>query len=385
MTAEHISVLHDLLRELDDGQGDKTIWTPESLKSMSSWQQQDAQEYFSVIIDKVITERAKIDNAFRRCDGLDISSLSQSESHGRLNLKMRVPDAMPMQGLLAQRVACLECGTTEGISLIPFNCLTVPLERQSWCSIQQCLDSYIDIDQIPNVECACCTLKATATKILALLESLDTEPATEALRKQSSDRLSIIKQVIDNGDYSDQALTETCRIPKRAWKSSTKTRQAVVARCPPALTIHINRSLFDEHTGQQRKNHAKVTYPTQLDMSRWTLGSQDDLQQCETWQTEPLASMADSNSDQSNRSSIYVLKAVISHEGQHEDGHYICYRQHAGGSKWWELSDDSVVEVDREDVLGQTGAFMLFYERLDVGVEVHRRRDYMFDVTARPE
>ncbi len=52
---------HDALRNIIgrlnnlDNEG-KRLWTPSALKSMNSWQQQDAQEYFSRIIDKVDKE-----------------------------------------------------------------------------------------------------------------------------------------------------------------------------------------------------------------------------------------------------------------------------------------------------------------------------------------
>jgi len=75
----------------------------------------------------------------------------------------------------------------------------------------------------------------------------------------------------------------------------------------------------------------------------------------------------------------YVLRAAVTHYGRHENGHYICYREHPEHikdtdkdtlskqtpTKWWRLSDDDVSAVSEDHVLGQGGVFMLFYERLD--------------------
>ncbi|KAK7539257.1 hypothetical protein IWX46DRAFT_207900 [Phyllosticta citricarpa] len=77
----------------------------------------------------------------------------------------------------------------------------------------------------------------------------------------------------------------------------------------------------------------------------------------------------------------YQLRAVVSHYGRHENGHYVCYRKHpfnttdfgtqksADGADqpeevWWRLSDEDVSRVSKEDVLAQDGVFMLFYEAM---------------------
>ena len=93
---------------------------------------------------------------------------------------------------------------------------------------------------------------------------------------------------------------------------------------------------------------------------------------------------------------LYRLKAVVTHYGRHENGHYIAYRQHpravqatedaaedaedgkpedsqvdnSGKLPWWRLSDEDVSTVSDEDVLQQGGVFMLFYEREEQPVSV---------------
>lgn len=63
----------------------------------------------------------------------------------------------------------------------------------------------------------------------------------------------------------------------------------------------------------------------------------------------------------------YNLKAVVSHYGTHNYGHYICYRKYRG--TWWRVSDETVHVVREEEVLDGRGTFMLFYERDDGFVE----------------
>ncbi len=101
------------------------------------------------------------------------------------------------------------------------------------------------------------------------------------------------------------------------------------------------------------------------------------------------------------RGPVYVLRAVVTHYGRHENGHYVCFRPRntektprsalatekescltseplaADGSRdfdeplvsaekiWWRISDDQITPVDKDAVLRQGGAFMLFYDCLD--------------------
>ena len=205
------------------------------------------------------------------------------------------------------------------------------------------------------------------------------------LRHAMMERLSNIQEAIDTKDFSDSALVKKCQIPKSARVSSTKTRQAVIARAPPALVIHVNRSLFDEYTGAQKKNYADVHYPRILDALPWCLGTRiEDEASTECWAMDPTKSLVPGTRTLDDSSAIsYQLKAVVTHYGRHENGHYICYRQHtssqptpddatlpvektssAGASEnWWRLSDDDVSTVTEHDALNQGGVFMLFYER----------------------
>jgi ubiquitin carboxyl-terminal hydrolase 1 len=84
------------------------------------------------------------------------------------------------------------------------------------------------------------------------------------------------------------------------------------------------------------------------------------------------------------RGPVYELRAVITHFGRHENGHYIAYRKHPAGKsdreavddgnekesetqteKWWRLSDDEVSQVSEDEVLDQGGVFMLFYDLVE--------------------
>ena len=410
------TALKELVAKLNDPENlGKTFWTPADLKSMSSWQQQDAQEYFSKVSDELEKDALKVAKAKpgkfgleglptierdETCscssDGFAAPKSGEADSLRRANVG-RLPEELrslivrnPLEGLLAQRVGCQKCGYVEGLSLVPFNCLTVPLGRQWLYDVRTCLDEYTALEPINGVECAKCTLlraKQQMEQILCQLHAklgdpvIVSEDTSRALRESLQERLKLVNRALIEEDFSDQVLKK-CQIPARGRVSTTKSRQAVVARAPRCLVIHVNRSNFDELTGVQSKNTANVRFPQQLDLAPWCLGQgpgvDDKNDDVEQWNVDPSKSMLSDSDDLEDLDSgkKYELRAVVTHYGRHENGHYICYRKapyaiekdHDEANKshdtWWRLSDDDVDEVSEDTVLAQGGVFMLFYEQM---------------------
>ena len=409
--------LNEMIATLNDPANvGKTFWTPAELKSMSSWQQQDAQEYFSKISDELEKDTAKAAKKRPNSPGLESllhvartvarskspekalpPQISTVTSSGDKTHTQQLPEEVasliirnPLEGLLAQRVGCQLCGYVEGLSLVPFNCLTVPLGRQWMYDVRSCLDEYTALEPINGVECAKCTLWRAKQQLEQLLSKLhpDTgeskpapDEATQAFQFSLRNRLDMVTQAIDDEDFSDHVLKK-CQIPSNMRISTTKTRQAVIARNPRSLVVHVNRSNFDELTGVQSKNSATVRFPQHLDLTPWCLGrdptsdNKDDGR--ETWNVDPSQSMlsVEDSIEKIDSGKMYELRAVITHYGRHENGHYICYRRSPyssriddrkeaeGTTPWWRLSDDDVTEVEEDTVLAQGGVFMLFYEQM---------------------
>ncbi|KAF2103877.1 cysteine proteinase, partial [Rhizodiscina lignyota] len=377
------STLHETIQKLNDPENNgRMLWMPAKLKSMSSWQQQDAQEYFSKILDEVDKELLKVSKCRSDLPGFNgENGLPQDQNDARAAGHLH----NPLEGFLAQRVACTQCGYSEGLSMIPFNCLTVPLGREWAYDIRDCLDEYTKLEAIEGVECAKCTLLRTVSQLEAMLERLSTTPAmNEPLRQSISARLQATKDALESEDFTDKTLSNTCQISKKNWMSTTKSRQAVIARAPKSLVIHVNRSVFNEMTGAQMKNYADVSFPSNFDLGPWCLGrpteepGDQQKNNRESWSTDPKQSMLpSSDSEQIPVSLPYELRAVVTHFGRHENGHYICYRKHPSKvvgqaaekeleprERWWRLSDEDVSPASEGDVLQQGGVFMLFYEQV---------------------
>ncbi|RAK95260.1 ubiquitin-specific protease UBP1 [Aspergillus ibericus CBS 121593] len=403
--------LRDIIERLNsaDSYGQR-LWTPADLKSMSSWQQQDAQEYFSKVVDQLDLEVQQATRRHTRNLGLKmagpqehvIGSAPRQEIHGDTASEPQTTGNQvfrnPLEGLLAQRVGCIQCGWTEGLSLIPFNCLTVPLGPKFEYDIRECLHHYMHLEPIEGVECAKCTLLRAQTQLSNLLKQIDDDEATpsattdspkisDALRSSAQERLQAVEQALTEEDFAEKTLSQKCHIPGKSRVSTTKSRQAVIARPPECLVIHVNRSLFDETTGMLRKNYAAVKFPKALNLNQWSLGgvSNETEQGLEAWETNPSVSMLSHAGRGASTGRHYQLRAVVTHYGRHENGHYICYRKYstetfpahvpdavveADGEKerterWYRLSDEDVQMVSEANVMSQGGAFMLFYEAAD--------------------
>ncbi|KAH8705360.1 putative ubiquitin hydrolase [Talaromyces proteolyticus] len=403
---------HRALQEITEMLNDpinhgQKFWIPSELKSMSSWQQQDAQEYFSKIMDQLDREIRDALKGVTTNIGLRFTSpkehlagASESVLSSEDDVQQRETFANPLEGLLAQRVGCMRCGWTEGLSLIPFNCLTVSIGKEQEYDIRDCLDSYMTLEHIEGVECAKCTLLRTKDQLCHLLKQIEvdeeqadtTQPSklSETLRDSAQTRLQAVQDALDEEDFTETALSKKCHIPSKSRVSVTKSRQAVIARPPKNLVAHVNRSVFDENTGMLRKNYADVRFPGVLDLSDWCLGHFDGKKELqETWNTDPQSSMLSQSgaiSEALNRK--YELRAVVTHYGRHENGHYICYRKFSTRDfpveiperveqieqvddekdvlhRWFRLSDEDVQMVSDQAVFNQGGVFMLFYERID--------------------
>ncbi|KAJ5246688.1 hypothetical protein N7468_001671 [Penicillium chermesinum] len=384
------------------------LWIPAELKSMSSWQQQDAQEYFSKLVDQIDVEVQQASRGQTRNMGLKMVGRDEDilkdinddgEDDGSPNVVIKSSLRNPLEGLLAQRVGCMTCGWTEGLSLIPFNCLTVRLGGQFEYHVQECLDQYMTLEPIEGVECAKCTLLRAKDQLHNLLGDVShvgsahdgpkTPGLSDAVRKSALTRLEAVNTAIEEDDFAEKTLTEKCHISPKNRVPSTKSRQAVIARAPQSLVVHVNRSLFDEMTGMLKKNHAAVKFPKTLDLNDWCLGANAadrSGNSFEQWVMDPSESMLPQPAHAIRLPSRhYELRAIITHYGRHENGHYICYRKYqtdefpasvpeevlqAEGDKekterWFRLSDDDVQMVSEGHAMSQGGVFMLFYEAVD--------------------
>ena len=361
-----------------------TLWTPSALKSMDSWQQQDAQEYFSKLMDAV--DQELLQSVKRRKLKSGFEALAQTS---RRTGSKPLPLSNPLEGLLAQRVACKRCGHAEGLSLMPFNCLTINMGRQNEYDLEELLDEHTALEDIEGVECVKCTLLHVRSQLEKFLsdpatsETSDESTDTLKIRKIAESRLTVIQKVFENDSFSESGVLKRCNISAKNYISSIKSKQVALARTPKNLVVHINRSIFDDY-GSQRKNTATVQFPPTFDLGRWCLGvksSSAGIKEFEHWSMTSTESMLPlSEQELLDVPTCYELRCVVIHYGRHENGHYVAYGKRRSSlhytdavpgeaksvdERWYCFNDEIVTAVSEKDVLDRGNVFMLFYEAVD--------------------
>ncbi|OAA68750.1 Peptidase C19, ubiquitin carboxyl-terminal hydrolase 2 [Niveomyces insectorum RCEF 264] len=443
--------LGTLVRDLyGSAQNGETLWTPSLLKRMSTFQQQDAQEYFCKLLNEVHDEVEKALRSVQTHPGLspddssmfpllrkplspfsedhdddddndadnqdtednnrgsgghaedadDSENSENSENsekskdsgyHSSAATPKRAAAAascfrIPLEGLVAQRIVCQACGYSSGLSMNPFYCLTLNLGISfDEYRLEDTLDSFSAVENIEGVQCANCTLLKFRDRIGIIIGRLEEGAGLDAtaMRQKHAvpyERLEAVETALEEEDFEEKTLSDTCKIPDKQRITATKSRQVGIARAPPSIAFHINRSGFDENTGYTFKNPAMVRFPARLDLGPWCLGSstsvaadasspakttemteklvairgdsgkEDGLsdlseslpelvddsklprsaqEETEQWQMPPQLPMVAGSQQRSRLTGpLYELRAVITHYGQHENGHYVCYRKH---------------------------------------------------------
>lgn len=303
----------------------------------------------------------------------------------------------PVDGISAERIGCLSCGEVGGIRYSANSGLSLNLPQNmhnSGYSLYELLDMWTEPEFIDDVNCNRCGLAQTKEFILEKLSATN----NEKIANQFKLRLKEIEEELPKAHITDEVF-EKLSI-KQMIRKTRKSKQILLSRPPPLLSIHINRSVFDPRTYMIVKNPSAVRFPLRLDLTSYIAEPNDinmdarisfkkgssqekysgstktaennsgsdlsDLEEEELDDTIIDTSNGSNEKPASDSKFVYNLKAVISHFGTHNYGHYICFRKHRGS--WWRVSDESVYVVNEREVLSCQGTFMLFYE-FDDGLE----------------
>lgn len=386
---------------------------------MYSREHQDAQELFQLVSECIKTELAEVDKEGHRDRGFAGLGLDKSIPTNREFGKS------VFDGLTANRRSCMECGYTEAVMHFSFDNWQLAVPRLATrCRLEDCLQDYTRLELLTDCICRRCSMLETHRKLLQDVEKLkqtvESEPNPSTSKKKrykEAKRMEAkVKATIAEGRIEEDI--RDLKLEKVFSKASTK--QAMIARPPPVLALHINRSL---HYGSYAaKNTINVQFPELLDLTPFTTsGKLSTVPSAPMSTTLPVhpRSTTPTPSTYATPRSIYRLASVVCHFGQHSFGHYICYRRKprpvdcrnrwhpprllsdpiaalqrasemgsgeqivwaddnesdmgAGtGRGWLRISDDSVSEVGIETVLAQgSAAFMIYYERVSVSPYSH--------------
>ncbi|CAK7906406.1 ubiquitin carboxyl-terminal hydrolase 1 [[Candida] anglica] len=276
----------------------------------------------------------------------------------------------PVDGVTVERVGCLTCGEIGGIrySVNSGLSLNLPNKNAYAYDIEELLEEWISPDIIEDVNCNRCGLSQT----LEFLEE-KISGSTGKVATMYETRAQDIKNELESPIISDEVFDRMTI--KQMIKKTKKSKQILMSRPPPLLSMHINRSVFDPRTYQIVKNTCNVSFPEKLDLSKYSADPENINMDARlplkkegpVEEKEEEEEGEDEQDEVVDSRLVYDLKAVISHYGTHNYGHYICYRKQRG--TWWRISDESVYVVNEEEVVNSQGTFMLFYEYNNGSVE----------------
>lgn len=289
----------------------------------------------------------------------------------------------PVDGVSAERIGCVSCGEVGGIrySVLSGLSLNLPYDASNYNSftLHQLLNEWSKPEMIDEVNCNRCGLLQTREFLSQSMQ----KSSNERLGADFKKRIGEIENELAKDHIADEVFERLTT--KSMIRKTTKTKQALLSRPPPLLCVHINRSVFDPRTYMIVKNSKTVRFPVKLDLNPYIAEPKDiNMDARLPFRKQDSVANGAANDVESEENSesqeptlgkallgnpdlLYNLKAVISHYGTHNYGHYICYRRLRG--TWWRISDESVYVVNEAEVLSSQGTFMLFYEWDDHVVE----------------
>jgi ubiquitin carboxyl-terminal hydrolase 4/11/15 len=148
-----------------------------------------------------------------------------------------------------------------------------------------------------------------------------------------------------------EVFTRCEELAQEDWATSSRTQEFERSlkrldlwSAPMCLVIHLKRFGSEQLTGPIEKVETFVDAPLELDLGRWLRGPAPEC------------------------GAQYKLSAVVNHSGSLACGHYTAYGRIGEGAsrQWYFFNDSSVTRADESDVISQA-AYILFYERCDVG------------------
>ncbi|KAF9480182.1 cysteine proteinase [Pholiota conissans] len=428
---------HDIISVLSQPQppppGFKGTYHPSTASSLfTSREHQDAQELFQLVSECIKNETMAVDWEAQKDRGiagvLDLASFRADEKRNDAadesiasssSLTRGLSNKSVFDGLTANRRSCVVCGYTEAVMHFGFDNWQLALPRLATsCRLEDCLEDYTRLEILKDCICRKCSVMATHKRLLQELQTLKevVEPngaasvastststpfspgspaassssmpsasPTIPKNKVSTSKKKRFKEVkrmelrvrtaLAEGRIEDESFLEGVRLERVVSPASTK--QAMIARPPPVLALHLNRSV---HYGQYAsKNIIRVHFPEVLDLTPYTTsGSLSTVPTSAISTPTPLPTThsflaSSSGSTSSSVSShpprprtptpetyaseaqrtIYRLSAVVCHYGQHSFGHYICYRRKPKrvNGKWVPptLVDPLRLELELED------------------------------------
>lgn len=266
------------------------------------------------------TNLGKVGTVYIPTEQIDPNSLLDMDSTIKYYSPFRL--MTPLDGITAERIGCLQCGENGGIRYSISSGLSLNLPSDNMgdsLKLSELLKEWIKPEIIEGVECNRCALNAVHDHLQDQLKQFESKPegfVPEKLLQAIKDRNMLLektlsKPVIDDEDYK-KLYTENM------VRRCSKSKQILISRPPPLLSIHINRSVFDPRTYMIRKNNSRVLFKSRLNLEPWCC----DINEINLDARAPMSKkqhFASESSEDENIGGTYYAKLHHRFEQEFED------------------------------------------------------------------
>ena len=282
--------------------------------------QQDAQEFFQVVAERLDDEYHAAAKARTRASGVSQRTSREADSgpnpsktidgeaeerrevekldDGVMTEELRPnasealdrDDGFPFESTLESQIRCMFCGFKNKPSSSTFVSLTLNVPQKSSTTLDNCFDVLLKTEDIDDFKCDKCRLNHALESKKRDLEKTE----SEKLQVELEGDIQLIQKALEEDPEKmpeGVKLPPLDQAPKRKIKKHTQ-----IKNFPKILALHLSRSVFNP-SSYSTKNMAKVSYPERLRLG----GILDEK--------------------------YYRLLGVVCHKGSHNSGHYESFRR----------------------------------------------------------
>ncbi|KAK2822977.1 hypothetical protein FQN49_007591 [Arthroderma sp. PD_2] len=289
-----------------------------AFRTRISRNQQDAQEFLQVVVERLCDEYHAGERARKRAakyslitagdvsidkEGLDLprEEIIGKESNNTPMIELELQDdgpkskpeaepeaGFPLEGMLESQIECEHCKYKYKPKPTSFVNLTLQVPQKSSATLSSCFDGLLKTEHIDDFRCERCQLVYTLEQCKARSRA-----PSKKMEQSLDNDIALLKKAIENDpEIPPEGVTmpDPSEVPRRRIAKHMR-----ITVFPKIIAIHLSRSIFD-HTFST-KNAAKVSFPERL-----ALGGILEKK----W---------------------YKLLAIVCHKGNHHSGHYESFRR----------------------------------------------------------
>ncbi|EFQ99640.1 hypothetical protein MGYG_02652 [Nannizzia gypsea CBS 118893] len=293
-----------------------------AFRTRISRNQQDAQEFLQVVVERLCDEYHAGERSRKRAlqnklaaaastplspvngigepskeevDG-EVASAAVSMpmpmielAHAESDTDAELENSFPLEGMLESQIECQHCKYKYKPKQTSFVNLTLQVPQKSSATLSSCFDGLLKTEFIDDFRCERCELVYTLEQKVKARSRASSQKTQDLLDNE----IALLKDAIENDPEmvpEGVVMPSSSEVPRR--KIAKHMRITVF---PKVIAIHLSRSIFDH--AFSTKNAAKVSFPERL-----ALGGILEKK----W---------------------YKLLAIVCHKGSHNSGHYESFRR----------------------------------------------------------